>query len=312
MHDAATWLEDFFAHLATERQLSPNTIAAYRRDLGHGLDYLGAQGIDSWNDVRVHHIRAFISARHHDGLSGVSLARSLSALRTFYGYLIREGRVKNNPALGIQAPRTSRKLPRTLDTDQVNQLLAVKAQSWHGIRDRAIMELFYSSGLRLSELVGINLDDIDWDNETLRVTGKGRKTRVLPVGGMAVNWLRQWLNVRQQLPQKQRQVEDADALFLSERGTRIHPRSVQARIDVWARQQQVHGKMHPHMLRHSFASHMLESSGDLRAVQELLGHSNISTTQIYTHLDFQHLAEVYDRAHPRAQKHSLPEPKDSE
>jgi integrase/recombinase XerC len=230
------------------------------------------------------------------------LQRALSAIRTFYHFLIRESQAKVNPAIDIATPKTPKKLPNTLDTDQVAQLLDSSTTEWHSVRDHAIMELFYSSGLRLSELVGTDITSIDLDESTVRVLGKGRKERIVPVGLAAITAVQRWLSIRTDLPKTNATIQDDAALFLSENGRRLGQRSVQNRVKAWALARGLPGNLHPHMLRHSFASHILESSRDLRAVQELLGHADISTTQIYTHLDFQHLADVYDKAHPRAQK----------
>lgn len=291
----------FLAHLNDERGLSQNTIQNYSRDLQNFAGFLEVENV-SWQKVSSHHVRGFVAARHRKGASGKSLQRALSAIRTFYYYLIREHQAINNPAIDIATPKTAKKLPRTLDPDQVSQLLDSRVSSWHHMRDHAIMELFYSSGLRLSELVGSNLASLDLDESSIRVLGKGKKERIVPVGKEANEAIEQWLRVRENLPKKNAQIQDEDALFLSENGKRLGQRSVQNRVKAWALARGLPGNLHPHMLRHSFASHILESSQDLRAVQELLGHSDISTTQIYTHLDFQHLANVYDKAHPRAQK----------
>jgi integrase/recombinase XerC len=292
----------FIDHLKGERGLSANTTSAYTRDLTSLEEFCSTGSLGEWRDVKGHHIRTFIAQCHRRGLSGKSLSRRLSSIRTFYHYLIREGLSKANPALEIRAPKTNQRLPKTLDPDQVSRLLSVEGTVWHARRDKAMMELFYSSGLRLSELVGCNLDSIDWSDGSIRVTGKGSRERQLPVGSAALEAIRIWLTVRDQLPLANSKIHDADALFLGERGKRIGHRNIQSRLGHWTQTQGIPGHVHPHMLRHSFASHMLESSGDLRAVQELLGHKDISTTQIYTHLDFQHLAAVYDRAHPRAHK----------
>lgn len=307
-------IADFLEFLRSERRLSPNTISNYQRDLQQAASFFlktdqhqTAEEEPRWPDLGPHDIRSYISARHHHGIAGTSLARCLSALRSFFDYLVREGASTRNPAVGIRAPKGNRKLPRTLDTDQISQLLSFNDGSWHGIRDRCMLELLYSSGLRLSELAGIGLADIDRQEGTVRVTGKGNKTRLLPIGSVALDWLDKWYAIRSDVPvgRKGKTVNiDTDVLFISERGRPISPRTIQKRLSQWAHNQQIHGGAHPHMLRHSFASHLLESSGDLRAIQELLGHSNISTTQIYTHLDFQHLAEVYDKAHPRAHRKS--------
>lgn len=301
----AVYLDAFLAHLESERRLSPNTVAGYARDLRFLDEFCRAEGIEEWKKLRGHHVRRFVATCHRKGLSGKSLQRRLSSIRTFYHYLIREGHSKGNPALEVSAPKTSHTLPKTLDPDEVAHLLGLKGGEWHARRDRAILELFYSSGLRLSELVNANIDSVNIEEGSIRVTGKGNKTRDLPVGTMALTAIGEWLAVRADLPVKRHGPLDDKALFISERGRRISTRNVQARLSYWTRAQALPGHVHPHMLRHSFASHMLESSGDLRAVQELLGHADISTTQIYTHLNFQHLADVYDKAHPRAHKRRL-------
>lgn len=297
----ATQSQQFLQHLANERGLSKHTVSNYARDLAVLAAFCTDQGITAWSKLQTHHLRQFVARGHRQGLSGKSQQRGLSATRTFYHYLLRENIVKHNPALGIIAPKSQQKLPDTLDTDQVAQLLNVPDNDWYARRDRAMLELFYSSGLRLTELVMSNITDISWDDGLIKVTGKGNKQRLLPVGTMALEALKVWLAEREPLPVKQ-VTADQQALFISERGNRISGRNVQARLRYWTRQQGLPGNVHPHMLRHSFASHLLESSGNLRAVQELLGHTDISTTQIYTHLNFQHLAEVYDKAHPRAQR----------
>jgi integrase/recombinase XerC len=294
-------VEDFLRYLRNERQLSTNTVLAYQRDLKQFSSFLS--DLDhTGSTVPTHLVRQFVAARHRAGASGKSLQRALSAIRMFYQFLIRNGIAKNNPALGVTTPKTAKKLPKTLDTDQITRLLDGPSNDWHGLRDHAILELFYSSGLRLSELNQANLDQLDLAEGTIRVIGKGSKTRVVPVGTAARNAIQAWLKVRPDLPQKKCTIEDDNAIFVSERGTRLGQRSIQDRVKLWAMQKGLPGHLHPHMLRHSFASHLLESSQDLRAVQELLGHNDISTTQIYTHLDFQHLANVYDKAHPRAQR----------
>lgn len=297
----------FTDHLQKERRLSSHTVSNYQRDLQQLIDYCLANNIDSWTDLQTHHLRQYVANAHRKGIAGKTQARRLSTIRTFYNYLLREGEVKNNPGLGISAPKASRALPDTLDTDQVAQLLNVGEGDWYATRDRAIFELLYSSGLRLSELVSSNVNDISWDDANIRVTGKGNKQRIVPVGSVALAAVKSWQAARLPLPVKGADA-DQQALFISERGRRISGRNIQSRLRLWTRRQQLPGNVHPHMLRHSFASHLLESSGDLRAVQELLGHADIATTQIYTHLNFQHLAEVYDKAHPRAHKKS--EPKD--
>jgi integrase/recombinase XerC len=247
--------------------------------------------------VTEHHVRAFVAARRRGGASGRSVQRALSALRSFYRYLLREGLAGSSPAQGLRAPKSPRKLPATLDPDQLAHLLDAPADSPLAIRDAAIMELFYSSGLRLAELVGLDRADLDLADAMVEVRGKGAKTRRVPIGGPALEALRRWLAVRPTLA-----AEGEPAVFVSERGRRLHPRTVQVRLRQLALARGAPRHVHPHLLRHSFASHLLESSGDLRAVQELLGHANIGTTQVYTHLDFQHLAQVYDTAHPRARR----------
>ncbi|GAB4349920.1 MAG: tyrosine recombinase XerC [Gammaproteobacteria bacterium] len=295
---AAQWLDRFIQHLQHERRVSPHTAKNYRRDLNSLLAFCREQSLTHWRELDSHRVREYVARLHRQGSGPRTIQRALSAIRSFYHYLLREGEVGHNPAVDIPAPRAPRKLPRTLDVDQVAGLLDIKGDDPLTCRDRAMMELVYSSGLRLAELVSLNVDDIDLADATLRVTGKGNKTRILPIGRLARTALRSWLQCRAEFK------PDATepALFLSRRGKRLSPRSFQERLKTWARRQGTAGKVHPHMLRHSFASHLLESSGDLRAVQELLGHADISTTQIYTHVDFQHLARVYDKAHPRAKK----------
>ncbi len=291
------WLERFLRHLADERRLSPRTVESYRRDLQAMLPWLEAQNIRDWRQLSPLQVRHYLAERHRKGRSAKSLHRELSSLRSLYRYLMRENAADANPALGVRAPKIRRKLPATLDVDQLAQILAFDDRSPVGLRDRAMMELFYSSGLRLAELVSLDPGDIDFEEAMVEVTGKGAKTRRVPVGRMAREALQQWLAVRGSLA-----AADEPALFVGVRGRRISRTTVQKQLNQRALEQGAPRRIHPHLLRHSFASHLLESSGDLRAVQELLGHANISTTQIYTHLDFQHLAEVYDKAHPRAHK----------
>jgi len=302
----AEQVDAFLSHLKNERRLSRHTLAAYQRDLTALLKYACEADIDQAQDLKAADIRGLISQGHRKGLSGRSQQRKLSALRTFFDYLARESGVDLNPAQLVSAPKTPRRLPKTLDADQVSKLLMVEALSWHDVRDKAILELFYSSGLRLSELTACNKSSLSWDENTVLVRGKGNKERILPIGRHAQTALKDWLKVRDNAPTKSAEI-DADALFISERGKRVSNTNVQARIKSWTRKQGNGLHVHPHMLRHSFASHILESSGDLRAIQELLGHADISTTQIYTHLDFQHLAQVYDQAHPRAARRAKPD-----
>ena len=291
------WIEDFLTHLKTERRLSPHTITNYRRDLSSVVAYCKQVGLTDWKSLDAQHVRSWVAKQYRQGLSGRSLARALSALRSFLQYLVRENHLAGNVAKGIQAPKSPRKLPEPLDTDEMGRLLTVSDDDPLTVRDMAMLELMYSSGLRLAELVSLNLGDVDLAEGSTTVTGKGAKTRIVPVGRHAIKALQSWLKLRSSLAK-----EDETALFVSKQGKRITPRSVQARFRQWGIKQGLDSRVHPHKLRHAFASHLLESSGDLRAVQELLGHADISTTQIYTHLDFQHLAEVYDKAHPRARK----------
>lgn len=292
------WLQKFVDHLKNEKRLSPHTTSSYSRDLEQFFKYCQANQVNRWRDCNAVFIRSFVAAKHRNGLGGRSIQRHIAAVRSFFNYLIREDVLKVNPVIGITAPKAERKLPSPLDVDQVSQLLRHQdTDNPLVIRDLAMLELVYSSGLRLAELVSLNVDDIDFQEATLPIIGKGSKTRVLPVGGVALQKVKQWLAVRGALCDASQR-----ALFVSRRGQRISERTVQQRFKNWGIQKALDSHLHPHRLRHSFASHLLESSGDLRAVQELLGHSDISTTQIYTHLDFQHLADVYDRAHPRARK----------
>ncbi|QKT03712.1 tyrosine recombinase XerC [Ectothiorhodospiraceae bacterium 2226] len=308
------WVERFITHLRVERRLSPHTQAAYRRDLDTLVAYCDSIGRADWAALSVHDVRGFVGWRHRSGQGGRSVQRALSALRSFYVYLMREGTATRNPGADVAAPKSPRKLPRALDVDQVGRLLAPVPGGTRpelAARDAALLELFYSSGLRLAELVGLNLDDLDLAEGLVRVRGKGAKTRVVPVGRAARQALKGWLALR---PVMAGAAETA--LFVSAHGRRLSPRAVQQRLEARAAAQGLELRVHPHMLRHSMASHVLESSGDLRAVQELLGHADIATTQIYTHLDFQHLARVYDRAHPRARRKAAaapaPAPEDEE
>jgi integrase/recombinase XerC len=292
---AQDWIKNFIVHLNTERRLSAHTSTAYAHDLGEFIAYCAKQNITAWTELDNQHIRLFAAAEHRRGIGPRSIQRRLSSLRSFFNYLIREAQLKINPALEIRAPRAAKRLPVTIDADQMARLLQFRADAELDKRDKAIMELFYSSGLRLAELVNLNCMDMDLADRTVRVLGKGSKTRVLPIGRYAVSALQEWLRQRRLL-----QLQDADAVFVSARGKRLTPRAIQLRVAGWARKQGLGQHVHPHLFRHSFASHLLESSQDLRGVQELLGHANISSTQVYTHLDFQHLAKIYDAAHPRA------------
>ena len=291
------WLQDYLDYLQFERRLSPQTLAGYRRDLQAYLSWCEEHHLSPWRRVAQQQIRQFSAHRHRGGIGGTSLARQLSALRGMFRFLLRERRVDSNPADGVRAPKSGRRLPATLDVDQVAHLLEIEGDTPLDRRDRAILELFYSSGLRLAELAALEIGQVQTSDQLLEITGKGAKTRRVPMGSKALQAIDAWLAVRTGLA-----AIDESALFVSQRGTRLSPRSIEQRIALRARQQGMPRHVHPHMLRHSFASHLLESSGDLRAVQELLGHADIGTTQIYTHLDFQHLAQVYDKAHPRARK----------
>jgi integrase/recombinase XerC len=290
-------VENFFVYLKNERGLSARTLAAYQRDLDLLLGYLEAEEIDRPTEVTQHHIRAFIAQRHRQGLGGKSLQRLLSAVRSLFRWMLREGLAEHNPATPVRAPKSPRHLPATLDADSIGQLLEIPCDTPLAIRDKAIMELFYSSGLRLSELAGLRWEQLDLASGMVTVTGKGNRTRMVPVGRMASEALLEWSKARLNFVSF-----EEPHVFVSQRGNPIAVRTIQTRIRYWAKHQGIPQNIYPHLLRHSFASHMLESSGDLRAVQELLGHADISTTQIYTHLDFQHLAKVYDKAHPRAKK----------
>jgi integrase/recombinase XerC len=287
----------FLDYLHHERGLSPRTRSAYRRDLALFSEELKRLEIEDPGKVDEHQVRQLVARLHRRGLGPRSLQRLLSALRSFYRWMMREGFAEHNPATAVKAPKSPAKLPATLDSDAVTRLLDIKADSPLAIRDKAIMELFYSSGLRLSELASLRWDQIDPTSGLITVTGKGNKTRVVPVGSYAAKALTAWRKARGNFAGF-----DEPHIFVSNRGSPISTRTIQSRIRYWAKKQGLPQQVYPHLLRHSFASHMLESSGDLRAVQELLGHADISTTQVYTHLDFQHLAKVYDKAHPRAKK----------
>ena len=288
---------NFFVYLKNERGLSARTLKAYQRDLDELLLFLQTEEIDRPELVTQHHIRAFIAQRHRQGLSGKSLQRLLSAIRSFYKWMLREGLAEHNPATPVRAPKSPRHLPATLDADTIAQLLDIPCNTPLAIRDKAIMELFYSSGLRLSELATLRWEQIDLASGMVTVTGKGNRSRMVPVGRVAAEALREWRKAHAEFASF-----EEPHVFVSQRGNPIATRTIQDRIRYWAKHQGMPQHVYPHLLRHSFASHMLESSSDLRAVQELLGHQDISTTQIYTHLDFQHLAKVYDKAHPRAKK----------
>ncbi len=294
--DAARLLEKFLGHLVNERRLSQNTVLNYQRDI---IALLALAADTPLAQLQTHHIRRFVSQSHARGLDGRSLARMLSAWRGFYRYLARDHGYIHNPCVGLRAPKSKKILPQALSPDEAGRLMEIPGGDALAARDKAIFELFYSSGLRLSELTSLAPADIDFSDATVRVTGKGNKTRVIPVGAPALRAVQAWLAARAPLVKA-----GGDALFVNRNGTRLTPRAVQYRVKRWALQLGLNSNVHPHVLRHSFASHVLQSSGDLRAVQEMLGHASISTTQVYTHLDFQYLAKVYDAAHPRAKKKS--------
>jgi integrase/recombinase XerC len=287
----------FRQYLAKERRLSAHTDSNYTRDLTALTRFCAQEGIADWPDLEHAQVRLFAARSHAGGLAPRSVQRRLSAVRSFLNFLIREGVLKHNCAVDVRAPKGQRRLPVTLDADTMARLLEIPAGEPLAVRDRAIMELLYSSGLRLAELVGLNLPDLNPADRTVRVLGKGSKTRVVPVGSKALAALADWLKARRDL------VRDGNAaVFVGSTGRRLGARAIQKRVEYWALRQGLPMHVHPHLFRHSFASHLLESSGQLRAVQELLGHADIATTQVYTHLDFQHLARIYDASHPRARR----------
>ncbi len=288
------FLQGYLAWLQNEKRYSALTVENYTRDLRHLFEL--ASDTPLW-DLKSHHIRRFIAKLHGKGLGGRSLARMLSAWRGFFTYLIRDHNLADNPCVGLRAPKSPKTLPQALSPDEATQLVDLPGNTPETLRDKAMFELFYSSGLRLAELINLDPAQLDMDAGEVRVTGKGSKTRIVPLGNFAKIALRAWLAVRDQLANP-----DETALFVGARGRRITSRSVQLRMKQWGIKQGIASNVHPHLLRHSFATHVLQSSGDLRAVQEMLGHASISTTQVYTHLDFQYLSKIYDAAHPRAKK----------
>ncbi len=293
-HAASEDVTAFLEYLRTVRRLSPHTLKNYAIDLRRFDEYCDRQKLTR-QQVGTDDIRLFAAWQHRQGLAPRSIQRRLSAVRSFFAYLKKNEQLAANPAVDVQAPRGKKRLPATLDVDQIARLLEIPDDEPLASRDRAMMELFYSSGLRLAEIIALDPPDLDLADRAVRVLGKGAKTRIVPVGRKATAALKRWMIDRSQFAHP-----DEPALFVSQRGQRISPRNVQQRLLHWARRQGIDARVHPHLLRHSFATHMLESSRDLRAVQELLGHADISTTQVYTHLDFQHLAQIYDDAHPRA------------
>jgi len=301
---ASPYTGDFASYLAAERQYSPSTVQHYLRDLGELAQLAGAKPL---TELNAQNIRVFAARLHQRGLSGKSIARYLSSWRAFYRWGCRSRGFTANPAMGIRAPKSPKSLPKALSVDDAMVLLdnaSPNPDDPMDVRDQAMFELFYSSGLRLAEVVGLDVertaDSRGWFSAReaeVTVIGKGNKTRTVPVGGKALDALSRWLKMRPALP-----CTEPNALFLSPRGARVSPSLIYTRLKRWAQKSGVPAKVHPHVLRHSFATHILQSSQDLRAVQELLGHANISTTQVYTHLDFQQLAKVYDAAHPRAKR----------
>lgn len=299
-----TPIENFLKHLCHERRLSKHSQTAYERDLKRAALFFSSKNYTDWSNVQESQLREFLIFERKRNLSAKSLHRQLSVFRTFFEYLIREKQLNKNPARLVTAPKLGKTLPSTLDVDEVTQLLSLKNQDFLSIRDLAIMELLYSAGLRLSEIVSLDLADLDLGQNQLRVLGKGQKIRLGIIGKTAKIALLAWLKIRQALLDA-----DPKALFLSQQGLRLTARAIQYRLALRGKGQGLSTRLYPHRLRHSFATHLLESSGDLRGVQELLGHANLSTTQIYTHLDFQQLTRLYDQFHPRASKQIKPEEK---
>lgn len=289
-------LSEYLNHLNVERGLSALTRENYARDITNLLDQNKETPLEQLNTTD---IRKTVAKLHSKGLSGKSIARMLSSWRGFFDFLVKRKGFSQNPAKGIRAPKSAKSLPQALSIEQAIKLVDIKDEDILSLRDHAVLELFYSSGLRLGELVNLNTDQIDFTEGTVMVHGKGNKTRIVPLGSHAMSALKKWLDLRASLL-KNNQAEKA--VFIGKHGKRISARNIQYRLKDWSIKQGVNTAVHPHMLRHSFASHVLQSSGDLRAVQEMLGHANISTTQVYTHLDYQHLTKVYDTAHPRAKK----------
>ncbi|WP_109993327.1 tyrosine recombinase XerC [Salinisphaera sp. LB1] len=288
-------IADYLDHLRHIRRASAHTVAGYARDLAAAGDFLSGRGIDDWRRVTPADMRDLLAARHRGGAKPTSLARLASAVRSFYVWRMRQGLSETNPAADVRAPKKPARLPETIDVDDLAAMLDATPGDTLEVRDHALLELFYTAGIRLAEAVGLDVTDLDLAAGEARVIGKGNRQRTVPVGSRAAAALKHWLSERANLA-----APGETALFVSRRGSRLSRSSVAARMERWAISHGLPVHLHPHKLRHSFATHMLESSADLRAVQELLGHANISTTQIYTHLDFSHLARIYDAAHPRA------------
>ena len=315
---ALEWVARFRRYMNSERRLSAHTDSNYARDLAALVKYCDRTGLEEWSALDTQHIRVFAAHSHAGGLSPRSVQRRLSAVRSFYEFLIRENHerpngsatlsgVRHNPAHDVRAPKAAKRLPETLDPDQMARLLDIPSDDGPAnrgpghrsfvLRDRAIMELLYSSGLRLAELVGLDVEHLQLAEGMVRVLGKGSKTRIVPVGSVAIDVLKKWLLERAAVAKPEEK-----SLFVGRGGKRLGPRAIQIRVAQWARRQGLSMHVYPHLFRHSFATHLLESSRELRGVQELLGHADISTTQVYTHLDFQHLARIYESSHPRARK----------
>ena len=291
-----TPVEGFLRYLKVERQLSPLTLTSYQRQLTALILLMKETGLQRWEQLEPAHVRTLAAKSRRKGLQATSLALRLSALRSFLDWQVDRGALPANPAKGIATPKPSRHLPKNIDVDEMGRLLEIDLNDPLSVRDRTMLEVMYGGGLRLAELVSLDCRHFDAESGEILVTGKGSKERRLPIGRTACEWMQRWLEMRELFGPHD------DAVFLSQQGNRISARNVQKRFAEWGVKQGLSSHIHPHKLRHSFATHMLESSGDLRAVQELLGHANLSTTQIYTHLDFQHLASVYDAAHPRAKR----------
>ena len=301
--ELASARQQFLDYQREVRRVSAHTLTGYGHDTAQFIGFCEAQGRSSLKSITEADVRRWVAELHRRSLSATTIQRGLSAIRALFRFLDERNPGLGNPAIGVRAPKAERRLPKSVDADTVSQLFRSHGDDPLDLRDIAIAELLYSSGLRLAELVAANIADMDFSQRTISLTGKGQKMRIVPVGHAAAEAVRKWLSCR---PLGTESVSHESPLFVSKHGQRISHRSVQVRLKKLAQRNALPGKLHPHMLRHSFASHMLESSGDLRAVQELLGHADISTTQIYTHLDFQHLAKVYDAAHPRARKRSKP------
>lgn len=298
-------LKEYLEFLQFERGLSPLTRENYARDITQLIKLTHEMGQPAeLSALQVQHIRRFIATLHSKGLGGKSIARMLSSWRGFFTFLVNRKGYSNNPVIGLRAPKSAKTLPQALSIEQATKLVDIQGEDLLSVRDHAILELFYSSGLRLSELVNLNIDALDFGEGTVQVTGKGNKTRIVPLGSHAISAIKKWLEYRAQISIKNESSNSTSAslLFIGLQGRPVSSRNIQYRIKGWAIKQGINSSVHPHMLRHSFATHVLQSSGDLRAVQEMLGHANISTTQVYTHLDYQHLTKVYDAAHPRAKK----------